>query len=109
MRVCVRVCVSVRAISSAAAGCRARHSLCPSRVGAALAPAKASMKRLLPLALLLASSALAQPLGSEFRVNSYTTNNQQQSAVAADASGGFLVVWAGTPASTSFIYGQRYS
>jgi hypothetical protein len=68
------------------------------------------MKKLLPLGLLLASSALAQPLGSEFRVNSYTTYDQRQSAVAADASGGFLVVWAGTPAgSTSFIYGQRYS
>ena len=33
------------------------------------------------------------PAGSEFRVNGYTTSYQYQPAVAATASGGFVVVW----------------
>ncbi|KAB2963325.1 MAG: hypothetical protein F9K16_06895 [Thermoanaerobaculia bacterium] len=33
------------------------------------------------------------PLGGEFLVNSYTTNRQFYSSVAADAAGNFVVVW----------------
>jgi hypothetical protein len=34
-----------------------------------------------------------EPLGSEFRVNSYTTENQKEPSIASDASGNFVVVW----------------
>lgn len=49
--------------------------------------------------------------GGEFQVNTYTTDNQSDPAVAAADSGDFVVVWTtrnqdGTPCS---ILGQRYS
>jgi hypothetical protein len=49
-------------------------------------------------------------LGSEFRVNSYTTNHQQYPSLASDASGNFVVVWSsyGQDGSTFGIFGQRY-
>src|SRR6185295_1859616 len=37
-------------------------------------------------------NALGAPQGSEFRVNSYTTNRQFNPAVASDANGNFVVV-----------------
>ena len=51
------------------------------------------------------------PLGPEFRVNSYTTSNQFGPAVASDASGNFVVVWASQfqDGSAFGIYGQRYA
>ena len=43
---------------------------------------------------LLPCEALALvPLGPEFQVNSYTTNNQWFPSVAADDDGNFVVVW----------------
>ncbi|WP_162542163.1 SdrD B-like domain-containing protein [Gemmata obscuriglobus] len=50
-------------------------------------------------------------LGSEFRVNTYTTNQQMGPAVAADANGGFVVVWlsSGQEGSASRVYAQRYA
>ena len=47
-----------------------------------------------------AAAALAQPVGAEFRVNTYTTLNQRTDPfgahlVAADAAGNFVVVWHG--------------
>jgi hypothetical protein len=50
-------------------------------------------------------------LGSEFRVNSYTTFGQSVASVASDASGGFVVVWAsfgGQDGSGTGVFGQRY-
>jgi hypothetical protein len=38
-------------------------------------------------------NASGTPLGSEFQVNSYTTNSQNRPAVAADPNGGFVVAW----------------
>jgi hypothetical protein len=35
----------------------------------------------------------AQPLGSEFRVNTYTTNSQRLPSVASDSTGNFVVAW----------------
>jgi hypothetical protein len=35
----------------------------------------------------------AQPVGSEFQVNTYTTGYQQKSSVATDSDGDFVVVW----------------
>lgn len=49
-------------------------------------------------------------LGSEFRVNSYTTGAQNGAAVAADGAGNFIVVWrsAGQDGSGGGVFAQRY-
>jgi hypothetical protein len=51
------------------------------------------------------------PVGSEFRVNTYTTDAQVGPSVAVDASGGFVVAWESyiQDGSNFGIYGQRYS
>src|SRR5262245_32674681 len=51
------------------------------------------------------------PLGPEFRVNTYTTGNQREESVAADASGNFVVVWRseGQDGSLFGVFGQRYA
>jgi hypothetical protein len=50
------------------------------------------------------------PLGSEFRVNTYTANYQNRTAVAADSPGNFVVVWASDiqDGSGPGIFGQRF-
>ena len=71
----------------------------------------------LALGLLAPPPAGAQapvPVGAQFQINSYTTNIQERSSVAADADGDFVVVWqskgsSGTDTSYSSIQGQRYS
>ncbi len=49
--------------------------------------------------------------GSEFRVNTYTTNMQQLSTVAMDAAGDFVVAWSsqGEDGSGYGIFAQRYN
>jgi len=49
-------------------------------------------------------------MGEEFRINSYTTNKQDDSHVAALANGGFVVTWTsyGQDGGAEGIYGQRY-
>ena len=56
-------------------------------------------------------NAFGAPLGTEFRVNSYTTSVQRRAAVAAAANGSFVVVWAsgGQDGSSEGIFGQRFS
>jgi hypothetical protein len=54
------------------------------------------------------------PVGAQFQVNTYTTNNQESPKVAADAFGNFVVVWYsfsgdGTDSDSASIQGQRYS
>ena len=51
------------------------------------------------------------PLGPEFRVNTYTTGNQYRPAVASDASGDFVVVWDSCAQDGSGLgaFGQRYA
>src|SRR4030095_5894712 len=52
-----------------------------------------------------------QPVGSEFRINTYTTGVQGQPVAAMDQSGNFVVVWASLPAqdgSGLALFGQRY-
>jgi hypothetical protein len=52
------------------------------------------------------------PIGPEFRVNTFTTNNQWFPAVAADALGNFVVIWQSSTqdyAFTSGVFGQRYA
>jgi hypothetical protein len=50
-------------------------------------------------------------LGSEFQVNSYTTNDQDDPVVAADASGNFVVVWQSyeQDGDGPGVFGQRFS
>lgn len=55
-----------------------------------------------------------EPVGTECQVNTYTTNNQYGPAVAAEADGGFVVVWEslgspGTDTSEWSIQGRRYA
>jgi len=51
------------------------------------------------------------PLGPEFRVNTYTSDSQQQARVATDGNGNFVVVWTseGQDGSAAGIFGQRFS
>jgi hypothetical protein len=73
------------------------------------------VKRFVLLAWVLAalpSVVRAQlPVGSEFQVNTYTTNVQWNSWVASDADGNFVVVWASDVQDGSWngIFGQRFS
>jgi hypothetical protein len=55
-------------------------------------------------------AASGAPLGPEFRVNTYTTDQQQRPLVAVGPSGGFVVVWnsAGQDGSGFGLFGQRY-
>jgi len=57
---------------------------------------------------LFASSGPA--LGSDFRVNSYTSRGQSYMRIGADSAGTFLVIWAsdGQDGSNFGVYGQRY-
>ena len=49
-------------------------------------------------------------LGSEFQVNTYTTDNQTHPRIGVDPEGGFVVAWesAGQDGSELGIYGQRF-
>ena len=69
--------------------------------------------RLLSVLLLLTPRAVwpqGTPVGPEFRVNTYTLNAQYLPAVATDASGNFVVVWASSlqDGSSVGVFGQRY-
>jgi hypothetical protein len=53
--------------------------------------------------------AQGNPLGPEFRVNTYTTNDQVQPSIAADSAGNFVVVWQGLYQYNQInVFGQRY-
>ena len=49
-------------------------------------------------------------MGSEFQINTHTSDYQQFSTVAMDAVGNFVVTWSSynQDGSSSGIYGQRY-
>ena len=50
------------------------------------------------------------PLGSEFRVNTYTTGDQGYPSVAADSTGGFVIAWQSDQGGLdSGIFGQRFA
>ena len=53
---------------------------------------------------------LIEPVINEFRVNSFTSNNQQYPAIAIDANGNFVVVWQSEnqDGDSYGIYGQRF-
>jgi hypothetical protein len=57
-----------------------------------------------------AAAAQGNPVGPEFRVNTYTTGYQRHPSVAADPSGNFVVVWdSEQDGSYNGVFGQRYS
>ena len=49
-------------------------------------------------------------VGTEFQVNTYTTSDQEHTAIAMDTAGNFIVVWdsLGQDGSREGIFGQRY-
>ncbi|HEV8267822.1 MAG TPA: hypothetical protein VGR00_06305, partial [Thermoanaerobaculia bacterium] len=51
-----------------------------------------------------------EPLGPEFRVNTYTTDIQRSPSLASDSIGNFVVVWEslGQDGSNLGVFGQRY-
>jgi hypothetical protein len=51
------------------------------------------------------------PIGLDFRVNQYTTNNQDHSRVASDAAGNFVVVWEsyGQGTTESHVFARRFA
>jgi large repetitive protein len=54
--------------------------------------------------------ATGAALGSEFRVNTYTTSNQSRPAIAMNASGDFVVAWEGAGDGDSLgVFAQRYN
>jgi hypothetical protein len=57
------------------------------------------------------AAAQGQPVGPEFRVNTYTTAAQMLPAVARDAAGNFVVVWSsdGQDGYSFGVFGQRYA
>jgi hypothetical protein len=65
---------------------------------------------LLCAALPWAVSAQPQPAGGEFKVNTYTTGDQNNPALAMDTAANFVVVWQsnGQDGSDNGIFGQRY-
>ncbi len=56
-------------------------------------------------------NAAGAPQGAEFRVNSFTTNNQPGSSLSTDADGDFVVAWGSyaQDGSGRGIYAQRYN
>jgi hypothetical protein len=56
-------------------------------------------------------NSLGEAQGSEFQVNTYTTNSQSNPSVAMDSDGDFVVTWRsyGQDGSGFGIYGQRYN
>src|SRR6266540_2050668 len=68
--------------------------------------------QLLPLALLPATAwAQGNPVGPEFRVNTYTTSAQFVPFVSADPSGNFVVAWtsANQDGDQNGVFAQRYA
>jgi hypothetical protein len=57
-----------------------------------------------------AAAAQGDPLGPEFRVNTYTTSLQLYPWVSADPAGNFVVVWSSNlqDGSGLGVFGQRY-
>jgi hypothetical protein len=50
------------------------------------------------------------PVGGEFRVNTYTTGDQESPSVAADGAGNFVVVWTSSGQDPhNAVLGQRFS
>ena len=77
---------------------------------------KVAVLTLVVMSLPLAGTLQAQgprPVGEQFQINSYTTDNQRGSEIALDSLGNFVVVWeslgsSGTDTDRWSIQAQRY-
>ena len=54
-------------------------------------------------------AADGSPVGSEFRVNTYTSNEENYPSVTALHDGGFVVTWSAFGKDGGGLYGQRYA
>ncbi len=54
-------------------------------------------------------TAAGVPVGTEFRVNTYTTGPQRFSAVASSTTGEFVITWEGEGRAGYGVYAQRYT
>jgi hypothetical protein len=56
-------------------------------------------------------NSLGVPQGSEFRVNTYTKNDQMEPAISSDSNGNFVVTWQsnGQDGNGFGVYAQRYN
>jgi hypothetical protein len=65
---------------------------------------------LIVLVALPRAAAAQVPAGGEFRVNTYTTDQQSYAAVAVDGAGRFIVVWTSDArdGDNNGVFGQRY-
>jgi hypothetical protein len=55
-------------------------------------------------------NSLGVPQGSEFRVNSYTNDNQNNPSITSDSNGDFVITWQSNQDGSSFgIYSQIYN
>lgn len=52
--------------------------------------------------------AADSPMGTEFLVNQYTTEDESDPQVAMDGGGSFVVVWSNFPSRRTLIQGRRY-
>ncbi len=54
---------------------------------------------------------IGNPIGSEFQINTYTTDAQDSASVASDAAGNFIVVWEsfGQDGSTDGVFARRFA
>src|SRR5262249_48140671 len=53
--------------------------------------------------------ATGKALTNEFRVNTFTTSDQQDSSIAMDAAGDFVITWSSNGQTNNWgIYAQRY-
>ena len=66
---------------------------------------------LLTMGLATTASAQGLPIGSEFQINTYTSNGQYSPRVAKDAAGNFVVVWYSShqEGDNNGVFGQRFS
>jgi hypothetical protein len=49
------------------------------------------------------------PLGSEFRINSYSYYHQRYPSIASDVAGNFVIVWSDYQDDYGGVYGQRFN
>ncbi len=70
---------------------------------------KGAIRTAIVFAAFAAAASAQVPAGGEFRVNTYSTSSQSDSAVAADGDGNFVVVWIApdSPGSVG-VFGRRF-
>ncbi len=54
-------------------------------------------------------NASGQPIGDEFRVNTYTTGSQSKPSIAMAPDGSFVITWSSSDGSSSGVYAQCYN